>query len=42
MSKLGHQAVGIDHGDLEEPADKHGLAEDYCDRHTCITGFVAR
>jgi hypothetical protein len=42
MSKLDHQALGIEHGDLAEPADKHGFADDYCDRHTSITGFVAR
>jgi hypothetical protein len=42
MSKVDHQAVAVKYGDLTESVDKNGLAEDYCDRHTSITGFVAR
>jgi hypothetical protein len=42
MSKAEQHMVHVPGGDLVEPADKSGHADDICDRHTSITGFVAR
>ncbi|WIA38321.1 hypothetical protein OEZ86_001658 [Tetradesmus obliquus] len=42
MSKADNHMVHVPGNDVAGPWDKHGHADDICDRLTSITGFVAR